>query len=335
MLQRSGEDVLSSAGGKRKHSIYINLTKLQAGTLASLQDDAVAMDTIFPTYYDDQQSKQHTKRPRRKKDAQHRKRKVIKSVRQFFGPVVETTMSPEPQTDGEYTTDSEELPVVNFRLRGMKQSIGVVDPTAELIISRQEAGHEVRLAEANYHRKADSTAKPQIDRKKNLNADKRIFSRVQGTMGLSCLRAVQQAYRDREVAERQTARLEYVIGMKEQREAAKERIKLFQEDRRNMILKERDRDQKRIIDNLEKKDFMQMSTFERGNERKSRSSHFTKQRRSEMTFISDFNVQNTSVSNALMRHDRQAQIEDKNQNRSIQVKTKKQVHIEQQEVVKR
>ena len=45
-------------------------------------------------------------------------------------------------------------------------------------------------------------------------------------MGLSCLWAVHQAYKDREKAERQASRMEHALSMKEQREAAKERIKV-------------------------------------------------------------------------------------------------------------
>lgn len=45
-------------------------------------------------------------------------------------------------------------------------------------------------------------------------------------MGLSCLWAVQQAYKDREKAEKQTAKMEQTMNLKEQREAAKERIKV-------------------------------------------------------------------------------------------------------------
>ena len=52
------------------------------------------------------------------------------------------------------------------------------------------------------------------------------YYRVQGTMGLSCLWAVHQAYKDREKAEKQASKMEHALSMKEQREAAKERIKV-------------------------------------------------------------------------------------------------------------
>ena len=55
----------------------------------------------------------------------------------------------------------------------------------------------------------------------------RIFARVQGTMGLSCLRAVYQAYDDRERAEKEAAKLQHVKEQREIRDAVKRRIKMY------------------------------------------------------------------------------------------------------------
>ena len=47
-------------------------------------------------------------------------------------------------------------------------------------------------------------------------------------MGLSCLHAVQQAYKDRERAEVTAAKMSFVLHQKELRQAAKQRIRLYQ-----------------------------------------------------------------------------------------------------------
>ena len=47
-------------------------------------------------------------------------------------------------------------------------------------------------------------------------------------MGLSCLHAVQQAYKDREKAEKTAAKMSFIIQQKEERQAARHRIKIYQ-----------------------------------------------------------------------------------------------------------
>merc|ERR1712178_564107 len=86
---------------------------------------------------------------------------------------------------------------------------------------------------------------------------------------------------------------------------------------------------------MEKNELAQLNYFEKKNERKLISSQFARQRKGEHTFVSDFNVQNTSVSNALMRHDRQAQYEDRLQEKAELIVSHRHLEQSQQEIVKR
>ena len=98
--------------GRKRKNIFINLTKLQTGTLASLQDEALAMDTVFLSTEGSfiQGPVKKSGAVRKKSKEPQVKRKVIKSVKQFFGPVVDPPKSPSLADE-----ENEELPVVNFR----------------------------------------------------------------------------------------------------------------------------------------------------------------------------------------------------------------------------
>ena len=317
-----------TADGHQRKNIFINLTKLHTSTLQSLQDEAQAMDSMWAANASDPYHSVARRKQRPKEEGP--KRRIIKSVKQFFGPVVQRVNTP-----GGDQEDMDEIPIVNFRLRGMQNRIEIIDPMAELIMARAEAGHEVRLAEAEYHRYTDNPVKPVIKRNRLLPKETRIFNKIQGNMGLSCLRAVQQAYRDREIAEKTSQRVESVLGMRDSRETGKDRVRLFRDERRAQIMKDRDREQKRLLEAMEKQELSRINQLDHSITRKTRSSHFSKSRRGERSFVSDFNVQNTSVSNALMRHDRQAQHEDALQSRAELVQINKHHEKEQQEIVRK
>ncbi len=338
-MQAANSSLSSPIGDRRKkRNIFINLTKLQTGTLQSLNDEAVAIETILPpaeaTFIREERARQQEIRKSKKwkesKKDEKPKRKIIKDVKQFFGPVVGTAPSPEPEFG-----ENEEIPVINFRLRGLRKPVCFTDPTMEMIISRREAGQDVRIAEDDYHYKLETMPKPVVQKRDTLNNMQRILNKTQGTMGLSCLNAIQQAYTDREKLERKTARLEAVIALKEQRENAKQRIKLYKDEQRNKALQRRATDHKELVETLEKREMLRLSYLDKRTEFREKSSHHTREKRREMTFMSDFTVQNTSVSNALLRHDRQAQIEDKLQEKMDLVTGYKFMEKEQQDIVKK
>ena len=41
---------------------------------------------------------------------------------------------------------------INYRLQGYREKLRLIDPTADMIITRQEAARDVKLAEAEHHR---------------------------------------------------------------------------------------------------------------------------------------------------------------------------------------
>jgi hypothetical protein len=338
------------AGGAPQH-IYINLTKLQTGKLSEL-DETAALEhaqmqlqtpKVIPAL------PETAKRPPRKKKPiappAPPKPVRIKDVKEFFGPVVETTYTPEPSVrDGGVGAESTlagerdqgELPIVEFKLRlkGIKQHLQFYDPMTEMIIGNRDAGRDIRAAEYHMHEYTSLQPEP-IVQKSQPNMEKRIFNRVQGTMGFSCLRAVEQAYKDRAKAEKNAQKQDFVMSMRDQKEAAKERVRLFNDEKRSKTLKEREKETKKTSEAIENRELQRIGYIDKSTELRNKSALFNKSRKGELTFISDFNAQNTSVSNALLRHDRLARKEDKLQAQSQLIQDYRHSEQEQRDVVKK
>ena len=323
--------------GRKKANIYINLTKLHSGTLQSLNDEAAAIDKDLPNdFYLPKEVKPappdtpHGKKRWGEAKNDKPKRRIIKDIKQFFGPIVDTPPSPEPDS-----SLTEEFPIVNFRLKGLKKKLCMTDPTMDMMITRKEIGQDIRCAEDEYHCHLDNIPKPLIKREPTMTTDQRLFNKIHGTMGLSCLNAIQQAYRDREKIEQKSAKMEYVLAMKEQRQAAKQRIKLYKDEQRNKTLHQRAGDHRTLVETLEKRKMLRLGYLDKRGEHRHRVSLASRERKRERTFVHDFSVQNTSVSNALLRHDRQAQQEDKMQGNVALISSYRAAEKEQQEIVKK
>ena len=315
--------------------IYVNLAKLEHGTLRSLQDEATAIDNVSMPQDSVRSEKVRLevppRRAKKKKDENVKAKRLRKDVKQFLGPVVPTeALTPDLEAD-----EDEELPIINFRLKGTKRGIELCDPTTDMFIDKRDAGRLIREAEYHYHKEQEMKPEPVVHPLTQPSVERRLFKRMHGTMGLSCLRAVEQAYKDRAKAERRYQKLETVLNMRDQRDAAKERIRIFNEEKRSKTMKEREKEAKTTAGVLEKRELNRIGYLDKSGELRNKSSHFTKHRRGELTFISDFNTQNTSVSNALLRHDRLARKEDKLQEKNDFVQGQKAMEQDQKEVVQK
>ncbi|CAH1786102.1 unnamed protein product [Owenia fusiformis] len=326
-----------SSPNKARKSLLINLSKLQQGTLQTLQDEAIAIETVLPhesSYYIQRRSKTEIRKRKRK---EKKKQRRIMDIKHFFGPVVEPS-PPSPVNTTQFLDDTSD-PYTPFRLQGYKSNVMYVDPTTEAVISKADSGKNIREAEHHYHRShLDEKSKPKTkhrQHKKTASTDQRIFARVHGTMGMSCLRAVQQAYKDRERAEKVAMKLETVLTLKERREDAKERIRIYHEEKRADILKKRQKEHSRLVENMERREIKRINEIEKSLELRNKTSDFLKSSNMEKTFISDFTRQNTSVSNALLRHDRQSKKDDHSQNKEQIVQGLKEEEKEEADLVKK
>ena len=242
-------------------------------------------------------------------------------------------------SDDENVRSATEVPPVEFRLSGLKSTISVYDPVLDMIISRREAGRDVRATEDEQHRRrmlAPALPTPSGRAMSTDAAKRRLCRRLRGSgMGMLSLRAVQQAYDTREKAEHRAARAGRVQSMREQRESARHQRELYISDRRNKVRRQREQERLRFAEQHEKSEMQHLQDLQQSVERRSVASQHGAEMREARTFVNDFAVQNTSVSTALARHDRLAKRDDVMQDRLDTVLTRKEMEQEQQEVVRR
>lgn len=110
-------------------------------------------------------------------------------------------------------------------------------------------------------------------------------------------------------------------------------LQLFQEEKKSKALKQREKDNKKIMEIMEKRELARLGYIEKNSHSRNKSSQLARKRKTELTFVGDFNSQNTSVSNALLRHDRQSQSEDKMQEKTERIRSLRDQEKEQHEVV--
>ncbi|GFS23191.1 leucine-rich repeat and IQ domain-containing protein 3 [Elysia marginata] len=208
--------------------LHVNVQKLDTGTLSGLQAASVAMETAMAeteqpglVMKTSRKSKGKRKEKWEEKTEERAKPQRIKDIKQFFGRVV-----PAIATDGEDDEDDDdEIPMTEFRLKGRKPQLLVADATTEMILGRREAGQMIREAEAERVKKEAEKIPPKVTPHNFTTTEQRIFHRNHATMGLSCLMAVHKAYKDREKAEKMAVKMENILGMREERQRAKDRIR--------------------------------------------------------------------------------------------------------------
>ena len=253
------------------------------------------------------------------------------AVKVFFGPVVET----HPRTECERSETEREPKKTRFRLSGLSPPIQKVDPLQEMLISKQEAGKDVRKAAREIERKSAEEPRKIAVRRQTVTTDQRLFIRTHGTMGLACLRAVQYAYRERERADALSSKASTVAQLRENREQAKERVKIFKQEYKEASLRRRVRDGVRTAEAFKERQAKQVIDHERLSTARAVTAEHVKSRRADLAFITDFNCQHTSISNALQRHDRVSQKDERAQEIEDLVRKEKEVTQDQQALVRR
>ncbi|CAD5121284.1 DgyrCDS9815 [Dimorphilus gyrociliatus] len=263
--------------------------------------------------------------------AEEKKRVQRPSVRHFFGPVVNPPNSPEAEDEDDAPENT------NFRLRGFKPVRNKLNPTAQLLIDKRNAGLDVRHGMSEAHEAIDKKLfiKPVSKKKQKSGESSQMVKKLFEDSSFSCLRAVHTAYSDRQKAEKLAHQLEVVMSMKEEREAARRRVKAAQEQKRTNALIWRERELKSLQESLQKRQELHRTALMRATAHRSKSTAISRFRQRERTFVSDFAVQNTSVSNALMKHDRSTVKEDQLHSKSEMVSAYRQQTAEQAAIVQR
>lgn len=254
-----------------------------------------------------------------------------KTVKVFFGPVLETHTRSEREP-----RETEREPIkIQFRLSGFRPPMQAVDSFREMLISKREAGKEVRRAAREIERKAAQEPRKVAVKRQTVTTDQKLFIRTHGTMGLACLRAVHRAYRERERAITLSSKAIAVGQMRENREQAKERVIAFKQDYKEASLRRRARDSVRTTEMLKQRQAKEISEHERLSTARAMTTEQLRARRADVAFVADFNCQQTSISNALQRHDRISHRDEHAQEIEDVVRRERELSQDQQTLVRR
>lgn len=252
-----------------------------------------------------------------------------RTVKMFFGPI----MQRYPRSEKESTEHDPKQ--IKFRLSGLEPPISTTDPLLRILSTNKDAGKMVREAAREHELKVLNEPRKTVVRRPIVTTDQRLFIRTHGTMGMACLRAVQQAYQDRAGSEQRNSKNEKIAQMREERETAKDRVRAFKQEYQQATLRKRLRDGVKTAEALKERATLRLEQNERLNTARAVTAEQRKSRQADFAFINDFACQQTSVSNALLKHDRTTYREENLQDASEVVRKGKENSIEQQSLVKR
>nr|CAB3260813.1 uncharacterized protein LOC100176074 [Phallusia mammillata] len=215
-----------------------------------------------------------------------------------------------------------------FEIGGGKPTLAEIEPTQEHLIMNREAGRDIREAIEYWHEQEYSKPRPQA---KKHNPSPRLRDNV----SLATLMAVSKAYRDRDKNDLISMKVDRVMRIQQERMQAKHIVTAYKEEKRSTAMSQRQEDRLRIAEALQQQEINKNAYVEYAQERKERALQRHRTRHAELMFASDFGNQHTSVSNALIRHDRQAAKEDVKADKEDIVSGVKMQLSEQAELVRR
>ncbi|KAJ8038505.1 Leucine-rich repeat and IQ domain-containing protein 3 [Holothuria leucospilota] len=291
---------------RHRANIMVDLTKLEAATQLVPLDLSYGTIEHGSSHMLVQQSSSFIQPSDIEKDTSKLKAQLMQltshkpkfvTVSEMLGPLDYSDLHREVESDEEETP-------IKFRIAVHKSVLHHGDHTQEMLIEKRETGKDIRTSHKDV---IDNIPQPRrvIKKKKKPNLNQRLFARIQGTMGMSSLRAVQQAYKDRERVEDMVEKSDYVLSLREQRELAKARRQSYLEDKRLAVLQKRDQDMYDIAEALKQQTLLKQEELEIRKEKLSKQTEQTKSLNQERIFASDFNGQYSSISKALLKHDRQ------------------------------
>lgn len=239
---------------------------------------------------------------------------------------------PANVSDDVIDTDSDGY--VPFRLSG-SQAPCTHDFIEESTIQALEAAQDIRESLREAERRMKSLPNPVIQKNYPITTDQKLFIRTHGTMTLSCFRAVDQAYKDRDRAEQLAGKITRIRSMKQRKQASarvRKHNKLLSLEK---VLADKLEHKNKVLSVLgDEKTQLQMRHEEITSRRATREKE-REQRKKEVTFTNEFVCQNNAVAKALASHSMSTAREQTVNMKSTQVRTIKEKASRQKEIINR
>jgi len=233
----------------------------------------------------------------------------------------------------EVAESDEEKPDLPHRLPSEEEPLALVaepaqivdqDHFREMVMSRREGGRVVREA-ANHYRQVQAY-RPRTVNKSSKNRgpvsnQQRLFAKVQDNMALSCLMAVQQAYKNRSKIENHAAKMDKVLLQRHQHKVVLARVDAIRNTARIETLHNREVDDAKHREKMYHQQQKEQGELISLINKRDKIKYSNKDKKQYKQFITDFCCQNASLSKALARHDRRTIRDDiaANANEKVQL----------------
>ena len=223
---------------------------------------------------------------------------------------------------------------IPFRLSGI-EAPHTHDWIEESTIQAVEAARDIRETLRGAERRMKALPNPIIQKNYPITTDQKLFIRTHGTMSLSCFRAVDQAYKDRDRAEQLAGKIMRVRSMKQKKEASCKMRRHNKLSSLEKILSDKAEHKNKVLGVLEdEKTQLEMRQGEISLRRATREKE-KEQRKKEVTFTNEFVCQNNAVAKALASHAMLAAKEKIVSTKSKQVRKVKENASRQKEIINR
>lgn len=230
------------------------------------------------------------------------------------------------ESDEERPDQSERLPSEEEPLALVAEPAQIVDQDhfREMVMSRREGGRVVREA-ANHYRQVQAyrprTVNKTAKNRGPVSNQQRLFAKVQDNMALSCLMAVQQAYKNRSKIESHAAKMDKVLLQRHQHKVVLARVDAIRNAARIETLHNREVDDAKHREKMYHQQQKEQGELISLINKRDKMKYSNKDKKQYKQFITDFCCQNASLSKALARHDRRTIRDDiaANANEKVQL----------------
>ena len=197
-------------------------------------------------------------------------------------------------------------PVDDCTLIGKKEEIRVMDAMQEMIMSNIESHKAVKAMKEISHIPSAPVIRQNESVKESFKRAKELRNRrlvIPGLLKMSCFRAVEKAYKNREKLELTMQRAETVSNLRENTIEGLQRTKTFLELRNKDIIRQSKEETITRVTQTQQHSDKEKEVVETNKEKQMRRRKLLEESKASSAFVREFSIRNTSISNALRRHD--------------------------------
>ena len=176
------------------------------------------------------------------------------------------------------------------------------DPIEDIMMSKRQAGREGRVATKAADKLHSSIPKPNITKSEQSANDQILIDHIQ-TMSLACLSAVDKAYHKQKKAQERETKVQWVRETQRAHIQATDENKAKRRQKQMIIAKQKAKEKKQLVRIRRELDDENQRIQEDAKTKRSNEHRHEEDEKQERAFIQDFQQQQLSVGQALVKHD--------------------------------